>query len=77
MYLNVFNTRIAKIKITTTESGGMLDTMTAVADIKDADEDENTKPSQMVFLPSLQNNRFDLYLSGLKSLYRVNNCVGI
>ncbi len=76
LYQNALVTRIAKVTLNSTEAAPVNDVMTPIADLKDADADEATKPSQLVFVPSVHPDRYDLYISGLRSLYRINNCSG-
>lgn len=69
---DVFNTRIVKL-IIKSEANKVTAEVSLIANLYDADKDENTKPNNMVFVKTTPGN-YDLYISGLKSLYRVNGC---
>ncbi len=69
---DVFNTRIVKLVIKN-EVNNVTADVSLIANLSDADRDENTKPSNMVFVEATP-GKFDLYISGLKSLYRVSTC---
>ncbi len=69
---DVFNTRIVKVQIKN-EANQISADVSLIANLSDAHRDENTKPNKMVFLENA-GGRYDLYVSGLKSLYRVSDC---
>ena len=69
---DVFNTRIVKLVIKN-EVNNVTADVSLIANISDAHRDENTKPSNMVFVEAAP-GKYDLYISGLKSLYRVSTC---
>ena len=69
---DVFNTRIVKLVIKN-EPNNITADVSLIANLSDSDRDENTKPTSMVFVEATP-GKFDLYISGLKSLYRVSTC---
>ncbi len=69
---DIFNTRIIKLTIKN-EVGSFTAVASVIATISDIDRDENTKPDNMVFVETVSGT-YDLYISGLKSLYRVSGC---
>ena len=72
---DVFSTKVVRIQIKN-EANVYTATTTQMANLFDAHRDENTKPNLMTFLEN-STGSYDLYISGLKALYRVNNCVTI
>ncbi len=71
-----FTSRIGKCTFTLTNGVPTNGMLVPVAEIKDNHLDENTKPQGMVMVPTSA-GCFDMYISGLKSLYRVNNCANL
>lgn len=69
---DVFNTRIVKLVIKN-DANNVTAEVSLIANLSDSDRDENTKPSNMVFVEATP-GKYDLYISGLKSLYRVSTC---
>ncbi|MCY7423119.1 MAG: WD40 repeat domain-containing protein [Chitinophagaceae bacterium] len=69
---DIFNTRIVKLVIKN-EPNNVTADVSLIANLSDSDRDENTKPTSMVFVEATT-GKFDLYISGLKSLYRVSTC---
>lgn len=69
---DVFNTRIVKLVIKNDGNNVTAD-VSLMANLSDSDRDENTKPSNLVFVEATP-GKYDLYISGLKSLYRVSTC---
>ena len=69
---DIFSTRIIKLDIKN-EANNVTANVSVVALLSDAHRDENTKPDNMVFVETTP-GKYDLYISGLKSLYRVSAC---
>jgi hypothetical protein len=72
---DIFTTSVIKLDIKK-EANNVTATVSVIAKMIDEHKDENTKPENMVFVETSA-GRFDLYISGLKSLYRVSNCCSI
>lgn len=72
---DIFNTRIVKLAIKS-EGGSYTAVISQMATLSDVQRDENTKPDDMVFV-EVATGKYDLYISGLKSLYRVSGCCSI
>jgi hypothetical protein len=69
VYLSITNFRIVKYNLDATDRSNVVAKSSLVADFKDQDNDERTKPGKLTFVSELGVNH--LYISGLNSLYRL------
>jgi hypothetical protein len=69
VYLSITNFRLVKYNINAADHSNVLAQSSVVADVRDEDNDERTKPGRLLFVAEQGVNH--LYISGLNSLYRV------
>jgi hypothetical protein len=72
-YMNssVFNYKIIKYNFNVADRSNVKATTTIVSELEDQDSNERSKPSGMLVVPNVVAGNYDLYISGLNSLYRV------
>ncbi len=76
MYLLATHFKILSFTINKNASGLISATSKSLGEVTDEDGDENTKPINLIFgNSSTQANAFDLYISGLKSVYRIKSVI--
>lgn len=71
MYLSPLNFRIAKYNFDLADRTKIKAQTTVIGELADADNDERTKPTGMIVVPNTLQGNFDLFISGLNSLYRI------
>ena len=71
MYQSPLNYKIIKYNFNFTNRQNITNTTTTIGELADADRDEKTKPTGMLYAQGVSSNRADLYISGLSSLYRI------
>lgn len=75
LYLQAVHFKILKFNFTITGSTYTA-TSTSLGEITDADNDESSKPQTLTFgISAGQSNLYDLYITGLKSIYRIKYCL--
>ena len=75
MYLLSTHFKIQKLIIQKDASANIMAKNSTLGEITDQDNYEDSKPQQLVFGQSSQNKLYDLYITGLKSVYRIKSCV--
>jgi len=70
MYLSAVNFRVLQFNFTASQSSTFTATQTSIGIFSDAQNNEDTKPDNLT-LANYSNNAADLYISGLKSVYRI------
>jgi hypothetical protein len=71
MYRQATNFNILKYTFNTSDRANIVATEKQVTELKDQDDSESGKPSNLLFVQSPQSNATDMYVSGLNSLYRI------
>ena len=72
-YMNstVFNYKIVKYNFDLTNRANITTTSATVSELDDADNNERSKPTAMLVVSNKATGRYDLYVSGLFSLYKI------
>lgn len=70
LYRQATNFNVVKYNFATSDRTNIGATATKVTELKDQDNDETGKPSGLLFVQSVTSST-DLYISGLKSFYRI------
>jgi hypothetical protein len=72
-FVDGFRSKIEKVQFNTADLTAVTAAMSEVMTFKNPDNDEATKPSGLLFTKSGNTNTYDLYISGFRSLCRINN----
>jgi len=76
MYLMATHFRVLSFTFTKSNTNTVSANNKSLGEVSDQDNDENTKPINLIFANASTNpNAFDLYISGLKSVYRLKSVI--
>lgn len=70
MYLQATNFKVVKYNFDLADHANIKAATTSIAELPDQDNNERSKPTGMLLVPTVAGN-YDLYVSGLNSLYRI------
>lgn len=71
MYLQATNFKIVKYNFDIADHSNIKATSTFITELADQDNNERSKPTGMLVVPGIVAGSYDLYISGLNSLYRI------